>query len=286
MSEEGIPSQEPNPEQSGEASSDGGNYHDRIRAEPEFAVGEVQKKDSHIGKLNERLSAFKPLEAVMASGVDADRILELALEGDRARQRAAESAAAPAVVEKEEDEIYDPEIRALSESQKRELAERDARIASLEERLNITETRAVKGSLQENLDTALSRFSDRPELMEEGRAELMGAVEVLEKQAQAGDRNAQIQLDSLAGAKGVKTMKMMMVDVYDKVFEQAAPQKTEADGNPAMSRSTDTPSTTRNSPPENKVTVGAGRKVTAELMRETMLQATIAAGKDPAKVWN
>ncbi len=290
MSEAGIPDNTPEPAPT-ETNPGAGDYHGRIQTEPEFALEEVKKKDSHIGKLHEEMKQYEPFKQAIASGFTPEQILQLAYEGDQARRTQATNEPDPKPTEPQqtEDEIYDPEIKALSERQKQELADRDARIAQLESRLNVTEARAARGTLEDNTAKALAVFEGHPELLEEAKEQIMSAVEVSERQAQGGDEQARINLDNLAGERGVSAMRIMTQAVTDKLIAklsgQGEPQETNADGNPAMSHATDEPSSTRANPPQNQVTVGAGRKVNSNLMREVLEKATVAAGKDPKSLW-
>lgn len=285
MSEEaGIPAAEPEETQNPEETPHN-DYHGRIKAEPEFAVDEVRKKDSHIGKLHEELKRYEAFKPLVEAGVPAEQIVELANEGYTYRNQAKVAPVTP-TPEPEEEEIYDPEIKAVSDRFKRQLEDQASTIKRLQERLNVTETRAVRGTLEENITSALGVLSDFPEHLEEAKGMIMSAVEVSEKQAQAGNEQAQRNLDALAGPQGVQTLRMMVQPVYDKVFESLRNRNvTDADGKPTKSHATDTPSNTRSAPPQQELTVSPGRKVNGQLFKEMLEKATQAAGKDPS-IWN
>lgn len=285
MSEEtGIPTPEPVDDAPEQPTT--GDYHTRIQSEPEFAVGEVKKKDSYIGKLQTELKKFEALKPLIDAGVPASQIVELANDGYNFRNAPQQQAQPVAQQTEEEDEIYDPEIKAVSAKFQRVVEEQAAVIKKLQDRLNVTETRAVRGTLEENIGSALKVFSDFPDQLEEAKGMIMSAVEVSEKRAQAGDEQAQRNLDALAGPQGIQTLRMMVQPVYDKVFESLRNRDVaDADGTPTKQHATDTPSSTRSAPPTPELAVGTGRKVNAQLFKEMLEKATEAAGKSP-DLWN
>jgi hypothetical protein len=271
----------------------GVNYHDRIRSEADFAVEEVQKKDRYIGELHEKATRFKPLEQYV-DAVGADELTRLAgignqIETNPQLKQALQDAvngATPKAEEPEEEEIFDPEIKALRSRYDGRIHEQDELIRSLQSRLNVTEAVSLKGSLSENMESALSKFTDDPVLLDEAQTEITRAVENLETAAKNGDRAAANQLEQLGGPMGSKTLRMMTIDIYDKfVDKRLEGTMNQPDGEVMLSKATDARTTTRSAMPTDTIAIKSGAKVTSKLVNEVMEQAARKLGKDPSRLF-
>ena len=277
-------------------SARGVSYHDRMRAEPEFAVEEIRKKDSYIGQLNQRMSKLKDIEQYVNALGSADALIELAAFGNQIRsnpqlQKAIEAAANGRTMDtpsEPEVELFDPEVKAVYDKFQSRYEKQEQIIQDLQSRLNRTEVQSVKGTLRENMEQALSRFQDDPETLAEAKESIMRAIESAEKAAANGDRSAAMQLDLLASPGGVKTLRMYTLDNYDRYVEKRlasnAPRKP--DGAALKSKATDERHTARSAPPSDVVSVKTGAKVTSQLARQVLEDATSKHGKDPRSFWN
>ncbi len=85
-------------------------------------------------------------------------------------------------------------------------------------------------------------------------------------------------------ALGEKTLKMMLVDQYEKLA--SSPRKTTEAPEPSTVKSTDPRHTTRAALPANTVGVKSGVKITPQVTREIMETVTAKLGKDPKSFWN
>jgi len=280
--EEGIPAAEPNEEQN----NDGASYHDRIRNEGEFAVGEVQKKDSYIGQLHEKVNAYKGIEQYVEAAGGVEQLIELAIEGNRVRAEAAEKANAPAVEEKDPlDEIYDDEVRAVASRYEKELAARDERINAMDAQLSQMSVSTAKTGLMENIGTALADFEGYPELEAKAKEAIMGAVESSERLAKSGDKSAVANLEQLASDAGPKVIQMMTAGIYrEMALAKRDATKTEPNET-TKQHSTESSSTTRSRLGEDNVVVRPGARVTANSVREVLEALAEKRGKDPAKLF-
>lgn len=286
MSEEqGI--EETQPAVTETAETDGVNYHDRIRSEPDFAVTEVQGKDRYIGELHEKALPYKPLEQYV-SAVGGDEIARLANVGseiERSPHRQAiidimngvTQAAAP----EPEPEIYDPEIKAMNDKFSPEILALQQANTDLTNRLNKSEAMGLTTVLTENMETALTTFKDNPALMEEAQAEITRAVGSLEKAAASGDRSAASQLENLAGTQGAKTLRMMTIDIYDKyVAHKLEGATNQPNGEAILGKATDARTITRSALPVDSVVVKTGGRITSNTVADVMAKVARKMGKD------
>jgi len=276
-------------EEQGDAS--GVNYHDRIRSEPDFAVQQIQEKDRYIGQLNESKARYKPLEQYI-DAVGGEKIAELAGIGNRIdtdprlKQIMTDAingvTPQPAEVESEE-EIFDPEIKALDARYASRYDEQQTVIRELQGRLNETEAVTLKGSLTENMEAALAMFSDDPESLEEAQAEIKRAVDNLTQQAKNGDRSASQQLQQLGTQQGAKTLRMMTIDISDRYYaKKLGESANQPNGEITLSgKATDARTTTRSALPTDTVTIKSGAKVTNALVEDVMARVARKLGKDP-----
>jgi hypothetical protein len=288
--------QEPSPEEpTVEDTSPGGvNYHDRIRVEPDFAVDEIKNKDRYIGELHEKAVRFKSLEQYV-DAVGGDELARLAGIGNQIEtnpqlkqvlQDALNGVVQKTPVIEEEEEIFDPEIKAIRNRYDSELDEQKLVIRDLQSRLNQTEAISLTGSLTENMEAALSTFSDDPESLEAAQIELKQAVSQLETAAKNGNRSAASQMQDLGGDKGTKTMEMMTIDIYKKyVAKKLELASNQPNGEIMLSKATDAKSTTRSPLPSDTIAIKPGR-VTSELVDQVMQKVARKMGKDPATLFN
>lgn len=269
------------------------SYHDRVKAEPEFAVDEIRKKDSYIGQLNQRMAKLKEVEKYVDTLGSPDALLEAASYGHAIRsnpqlQRMIEEAVNGKTQPAEpEVELYDPETKLVYEKFKAEMGARDQVIRDLQARLDRTEVASVKTSLRENIDTALSKFKDDTDLTSEAQEQIIRAVESLERAATSGNRSAASQLEQLASPNGAQVLRMMTMDIYDRYVEKQLQNRAprQPDGETLRSKATDDRSVTRSAPPTTEISVKPGTKVTTQLVRQLLQDGARTRGKDPGSVW-
>ena len=288
--EEGIQDLSPEETTETEETSQGGvNYHDRIRVEPDFAVGEIQKKDRYIGELHEKAKGYKPLEPYLQA-VGGDELARLAGIGNQietnphlkqALQDALNGVQKP-VQEEEEEEIYDPEIKALRGRYDPRMEALENENRELQNRLNKTETISLKSSLDENVGKALSMFVDDDDLRGEALGELSKGLSQLETAAKNGDRSAAAQYQQLASPQGIRTLKMFTQEIYERyVAKKLELASIRPNGEVMLSKATDSQSKTRAIPPADTIAIKSGAKVTSQLVAEVMEKAARKLGKDP-----
>lgn len=290
---EGIPNESPEATDNQNQTS-GVNYHDRIRSEPDFAVEQIQEKDRYIGQLNESKARYKPLEQYI-DAVGGEELARLAGIGNQVEtnpklkqilQDSINGVTPPKASEPEE-EIYDPEIKAMRDRYDETITDQNTIIQELKVRLDKTEAISLKGSLSENVGTALTVFEDDPELLEEAKTEITRAVGNLETAAKGGDRSAANQLEQLANPQGSKTFRMMTIDIYDKYHAKKLEAATnQPNGEITLSKATDARTTTRSALPTDTIAIKSGVKVTSQLVAEVMEKAARKLGKDPDSLFN
>lgn len=268
------------------------SYHDRVRAEPDFAVDEIRKKDSYIGQLNQRMSKLKDVERYVDSLGSADALLDAASYGHQIKsnpqlQRLIDEAingkSEPA---KPDIELYDPEAKQVYELFSNKFEQQEQIIRDLRARLDRTEVASVKGSLRENIDNALSKFEGDPEITQEAQEQIVRAVEGLERAAASGNRSAASQLEQIASPDGARLLRMMTMDIYDRYVEKRLQSRAPStDGAALKLKATDDRSTTRSALPSDEVSVKPGTKVTTQLVRQLMVEGARKRGKDPGSIW-
>jgi hypothetical protein len=296
--EEGILDESPDEEEvTEEAETEEGKgvrYHDRIRTEADFAVEEVQKKDRYINELHEQMGKFKPLKQYV-DAVGADELERLARIGSQietnpqARQAlqdilSGKPAQAPKQ-EEEEDEIYDPEIKALRSRYDNKLNEMYQIIRDQQSRLDKTETVSLKASLEDNMEQALKLFAGDTESLAGATEEISAAIQRLERAASNGDRSAAKQLNDLAGPQGARTLKMMTMEIYEKSVEKRLAAKNKPNGEVIRSKATDERSTTRSTLPVETVGIKSGVRVNSQVAKELLEKVTRKLGRDPNTLW-
>jgi len=292
---EGTPIEEPEAVENDDAS--GANYHDRIRAEADFAVEEVQKKDRHITELYEKYNKLKDLDKYVEAVGGTDRLVELAGLGNQvetdpvlreALNNARNGVTAPPPAPEPEEEIFDPEVKAVHAKFSDIIAQQGKVIEDLQSRLNETEAVSLKSSLSTNIEAALSMFADDKEALSAAQAEISRAVAQTEKAAASGDRSAALQLKQIAAPGGARTLEMMTLDIYkDYVARklESANATPKPDGE-TMLRATDPKNTNRSSPTAPVVAVRTGGPVTSQTVDALMADITRKLGKDPDKLWS
>jgi len=270
----------------------GVNYHDRIRSEADFAVEEVQKKDRYIGELHEKATKFKPLEQYV-DAVGADELTRLAgignqIETNPQLKQALQDAVNGVTpkVEEPEEEIFDPEIKALRSRYDGRIEEQESVIRSLTDRLNKTEAATMTSSLSENVEKALSTFKDDDELYGEAQVEIKRAVADLEQRSSNGEESARLQLAQLGQKNGSKTLQMLTIDTLMKLSDKRLENGTnQPNGEVMLSKATDARATTRAAMPTDTIAIKSGAKVTSKLVNEVMQQAARKLGKDPSRLF-
>jgi hypothetical protein len=186
----------------------------------------------------------------------------------------------PAAPEPEPVDFYDPEVKALHERVDPKLDALERRNAELEARLIRAETVQYKENVTVNIEKVLEKFKDDDELFREAHDQLTKAMSSASPQ----------QLEQLGSEAGVKTLKMMLIDQQEKLYErrlaQAAKKTTEPTEAPVLSKATDARHSTRAALPANTVSVRSGQKLTPQMTREIMETVTAKMGKDPKSFWN
>lgn len=247
-----------------------------------------------VNEYQEKYERLASLERYVDAVGGADALIELAQVGHQFRTdpqiQAALQAAREKPVEKEpETEFYDPEVKTLKSQYDPVIEELRAQNAQLIERLNRAEVTGLKTVVENNVEAALATFKDDPELLKQAKTEIDRAVAGLEQRAARGDRTAIEQMESLGGPGGSKTLRMMTIDVYDKLVEKklagavnnVKPGATDG----LLAKATDARHTTRAALPATSVAIKPGVKITAEITRQALERATELAGRDPAKLW-
>jgi hypothetical protein len=188
-----------------------------------------------------------------------------------------------------EEEIYDPEVKALKGRYDPIINELRQQNASLQDRLNKSEVNSLKTVLTSNVEAALSTFKDDPDLLKQATAEIERAVSHAENLAKSGDRNAISQLEQLSGPGGSKTLKMMTIDLYEKLVEKklSGVNNVKPDATASLqSKATDARHTTRAALPADTVAIRPGAKVTSNLTREVLEKVTEKmTGKSASQIW-
>lgn len=251
---------------------------EQLELPTEPAQPEVDPKLAELQSKYERLAGLEPY-VNEAGGVDA--LVNYARLGSRvstdpALMEALRSALAPKAPEPEpEEEIYDPEVKTVNDkftAKMRELEERNARLESELSTISIERYREKVG---EHMEKVLGVFKDDKDLFEEAKTALDRAL----------SSASQTQLQELHRPDGVKTMKMMLIDQYEKLFEKRnrVPEPTEAS---VLSKATDSRQQTRASLPANTVGVRSGTKITPQITQKIMEEVSAKLGKDPKALWN
>lgn len=276
-----------------------GDYHNRLRSEPEFAVSENQNKNRYISELNEQLKTFKPL-AQYVGAVGGDEIVRLAGVASQMetnpelRQLVSDfhkgiKPAAPVVETELETEIFDPDLKLVRDESNTRSAEQDTVIRGLSERLQVAEANGLKVSLTENMDSALAMYADDAELLGEAKDEIKRTVAGLEQASTNGDREAFVKLQQIAGPEGATTLRMMTIAISDKYhakkLEAATNNQTPNGADMLSSKATDSRNSTRAALPNNAIAIPSGAKVTTELVTSVMEQVARRLGKDPHELF-
>lgn len=292
MSEEqGI--EETQPETTEAAQTDGVNYHDRIRSEPDFAVTEVQGKDRYIGELHEKALLYKPLEQYV-SAVGGDEIARLASVGQQIENSPHKQAiidlmngVTPEKATEPEEEIFDPEIKALNEKFSPEIEALQHANVDLTNRLNKAEAVGRVSGLTKNMEIALAKFDGNDALLQEAMTEMKRAVSSLETAAANGDKSSIEKLNNLAGDEGERTLRMMSIDIYEKyVAEKLGEQANRPNGTAILGKATDARTVTRSALPTDTVVVKTGGRITSKTVEDVMAKVAQKMGKDPGTLFN
>lgn len=253
-----------------------------------------QEEAAPVNEFQEKYERLASLERYVDALGSPDALIELAQAGHQFRtdpliQAALQAAREKPVEQEPEPEIYDPEVKALKGRYDPVIQQLQEQNAQLQERLNRAEVSGLKTVVEKNVEDALSRFKDDKGLFDQAKTEIDRAVAGLEQRASRGDRDAISQLESLGGPGGSKTLRMMTIDVYDKLVDKKLANPVNGvkpgatDG--LLAKATDARQTTRAALPANTVAIKPGVKITAEITRQALERATELAGRDPDKLW-
>jgi hypothetical protein len=244
---------------------------------PENATEETAPEVNEYQSKYERLAALERYVDALGS---TDKLIELATVGHRVNtdptlRTAIEQALNPKKEEAPEPELYDPEVKTVYQ-------EFDPKIRALQEELSqaraqVSElaTERYRETVATRMETVLKGFEHDPALLKEAKETLDKAL---------GSASPQ-QLEQLHQPGGEKTLKMMLVDQYEKMA--TAPKKNVEPPVALESlKATDARHVTRAALPANTVGVKSGVKITSQTTREILEQVTAKLGKDPKSFWN
>jgi len=265
---------------------------DVIETSAEQTTEPVAEVAAPVNEYQEKYERLAALERYVDAVGGTDALIELASAGHRYQNdpqiqsilRAAAEPPAPP-----EEEIYDPEVKALKGRYDPIINDLRQQNADLQSRLSKAEVNSLKTVLTSNVEAALSTFKDDPDLFKQAAAEIDRAVSHAERLAANGDRNAIGQLEQLSGPGGAKTLKMMTIDLYEKFVEKklsgannVKPGATDG----LLQKATDARHTTRAALPADTVAIRPGAKVTSNLTREVLEKITErVTGKSASQIW-
>jgi len=174
-----------------------------------------------------------------------------------------------------EDEYYDPEVKAVHGKFAPEIAELKSYTKKLESKVTELESERYRETVSTRMESVLSSFKDDPALLKEATETLNSALASASPQ----------QLEALNRPGGDKTLKMMLIDQYEKLA--TAPRKSvEAEAPPVLPKATDPRHVTRAALPANTVGVPSGQRVTNTTVQRILEDVTRkVTGKDPAVFW-
>lgn len=244
-------------------------------------TAEVQPETpTEVNEYQEKYERLASLERYVEALGGADKLIEVATTGYRLQNdpqfveqlKASWMPQTPAADPAEE--YYDPEVKTLSGRLTPEVEQIKAYTKQLEQKVVALESEQYREKVSARMETVLSSFKDNPELFKE-------ATKVLNESL--GSATPQ-QLEALNRPGGEKTLKMMLIDQYEKLA--SAPRKSvEAEAPPVLPKATDPRHVTRAALPANTVSVPSG-KVTNNTVQRILEDVTRkATGKDPAVFW-
>ena len=241
-----------------------------VQAEPNPELSALQAKYDRLAGLERYVDALG----------SADALVELASYGHQMRTNPPAQAAPPQATPDEE-EFYDPEVKALQGKLTPELQRIQQENTELHARLAKAEVAALAPRLERNIESAMDFFKGDAELQASAIKEIQEALKQTQAAAERGDKQAIATIESLSSPAGTRTLKMMAVDTYEKYVERMAKRSAEA---PTI-KATDERHTNRAAMPPNKVTVPAGR-VTTEVTLDVLRRVSEKLGKDPNTLFN
>ena len=172
------------------------------------------------------------------------------------------------------EEFYDPEVKTLSGKLTPEVEALKQHNAMLEAKVTELEAVRYRETVSTRMETVLENFKQDPALLKEATETLNSAIANATPQ----------QLAALNQPGGEKTLKMMLVDQYEKLA--LAPKKSvEAEAPPVLPKATDPKHVTRAALPANTVNVPAGKHTNAAVQRILEDVTRKVTGKDPAVFW-
>lgn len=174
-----------------------------------------------------------------------------------------------------EEEYYDPEVKSVHGKFAPEIERLKSYTQQLEAKVTGLESERYRETVSARMETVLSSFKDDPGLLKEATETLNSAL---------ASATAQ-QLEALNRPGGDKTLKMMLIDQYEKLA--TTPRKSvEAETPPVLPKATDPRHVTRAALPANTVGVPSGQKVTNTTVQRILEDVTRkVTGKDPAVFW-
>lgn len=188
-----------------------------------------------------------------------------------------------------EEEIYDPEVKALKGRYDPIIQTLQQQNADLQSRLTKAEVSSLKTVLTGNVEAALSTFKDDPDLFKQAKADIDRAVTQAEQLAARGDKNAIFQLEQLSGPGGQTTLEMMTMKTYKQLVEKqlkSAQNVKPGATDGLLQKATDARHTTRAALPADTVAIRPGAKMNSSLVREVLEKATEKmTGKSASQIW-
>lgn len=233
-----------------------------------------------VNEYQEKYERLAALERYVEALGGADKLIEVATTGYRLQNdpqfvEQLKASWLPKTPDPEPtEEFYDPEVKTLSGKLTPEVEALKQHNAMLEAKVTELASEQYREKVAGRMEQVLSTFEERPELYAEAARTLNEAL---------GNATPQ-QLAALNQPGGEKTLKMMLVDQYEKLA--LAPKKSvEAEAPPVLPKATDPKHVTRAALPANTVNVPAGKHSNAAVQRILEDVTRKVTGKDPAVFW-
>lgn len=250
-----------------------------------------QAPNPELAALQEKYDRLAGLERYVEALGGAEPLIELASYGHQVRtnpqlQTAIQSALSgttsqPPQATADEEEFYDPEVKALQGKLTPEIQRMQQENAELQTRLARAEVAALTPRLERNIESAMDFFKGDKDLQAAAIKEIQDALKQTQSLAERGDKQAIAQIESLSSPAGTRTLKMMAIDTYEKYVDKMAKRSAET----PVIKATDERHTTRAALPANTVAVRPGR-VTTEVTLDVLNRVAERLGKDPNTLFN
>lgn len=250
-------------------------------SEPEDGNAEVTEP-TEVNEYQAKYEKLAGLERYVEALGGVDKLIEVATTGYRLGndpqfvEQLKQSWMPTTPTEKDpEEEFYDPEVKAIHSKLAPEIEELKAYAKRMESKVTELESERYRETVSTRMESVLSSFKDSPELLKEATKTLNDALANATPQ----------QLEALNKPGGDKTLKMMLIDQYEKLA--TAPRKSvEAETPPVLPKATDPRHVTRAALPANTVGVPSGQKITNTTTQRILEDVTRKlTGKDPAVYW-